>query len=70
VQDAQADVSAKAQEDFTGIRVLQAFAREDAQIRRLRRRRLTTAWTRRSRWRARAVRIHGTIVIAGSLGLL
>jgi len=28
VQDAQGDLSAKAQEDFTGIRVLQAFARE------------------------------------------
>ena len=69
VQDAQADVSAKAQEDFTGIRVLQAFAREDAQI---------DAFTKEADHcmdaqiamaRSRG-RIHGTIVIAGSLGLL
>ncbi len=30
VQDTQGDASAKAQEDFSGIRVLQSFAREDA----------------------------------------
>ncbi|MFQ5503823.1 MAG: ABC transporter ATP-binding protein [Planctomycetota bacterium] len=33
VQDVQGDLSAKAQEDFTGIRVLQAFAREDFEVR-------------------------------------
>ena len=32
VQDAQADISAKAQEDFSGIRVLHAFAREKSEI--------------------------------------
>ena len=31
VQDAQADISAKAQEDFSGIRVLHAFAREKSE---------------------------------------
>ena len=32
VQDTQADIAAKAQEDFAGIRVVHAFAREDAEV--------------------------------------
>ena len=32
VQDAQGEIGAKAQEDFSGVRVLQAFARESAQV--------------------------------------
>jgi ATP-binding cassette subfamily B protein len=32
VQDRQADISAKAQEDFSGIRVLHAFAKEEAEV--------------------------------------
>jgi len=32
VQDAQSEIGAKAQEDFTGIRVLQAFAREKSEV--------------------------------------
>jgi ATP-binding cassette subfamily B multidrug efflux pump len=69
VQDAQADVSAKAQEDFTGIRVLQAFAREDAQIRAFDKEADHCMNAQIEMARSRGL-IHGTIVIAGSLGLL
>ncbi|PIE23350.1 MAG: hypothetical protein CSA62_08110 [Planctomycetota bacterium] len=69
VQDAQAEVSAKAQEDFTGIRVLQAFAREQFQIHAFTREADHCMEAQIAMARSRG-RIHGTIVIAGSLGLL